>query len=81
LIGKFFHTHGAVDRFRTLAIACFAPATTLSVEALPFFRRTISTLFVPVVFSLLHRSSPTPSNSKPAEASSSQGLAAPAPAT
>ena len=38
-------------------------------------------LFVPVVFSLLHRSSPTPSNSKPEETSSSQGLAAPAPAT
>ena len=38
-------------------------------------------LFVPVVFSLLHRSSPTPSNLKPEETSSSQGLAAPAPAT
>ena len=38
-------------------------------------------LFVPVVFSLLHRSSPTPSNSKPEETNSSQGLAAPAPAT
>ena len=34
-------------------------------------------LFVPVVFSLLHRSSPTPSNLKPEETSSSQGLAAP----
>jgi len=38
-------------------------------------------LFVPVVFSLLHRSFPTPSNLKPEETSSSQGLAAPAPAT
>ena len=36
-------------------------------------------LFVPVVFSLLHRSSP--SNSKPEETNSSQGLAATAPAT
>src|SRR2546430_2723659 len=38
-------------------------------------------LFVPVVFSLLHRSSPTPSNLKPEETNSSQGLAAPIPAT
>ncbi len=38
-------------------------------------------LFVPVVFSLLHRSSPTPSNSQPEETNSSQGLAAPTPAT
>ena len=38
-------------------------------------------LLVPVVFSLLHRSLPTPSNLKPEETSSSQGLAAPAPAT
>src|SRR5205809_667213 len=34
-------------------------------------------LFVPVVFSLLHRSSPTPSNLKSDETNSSQGLAAP----
>jgi multidrug efflux pump subunit AcrB len=38
-------------------------------------------LFVPVVFSLLHRSSPTPSNSKPEGRNSSQGLASPTPAT
>ena len=43
---------------------------------------TVATLlFVPVVFSFLHRSSPTPSNSKPEETNSSQGLAAPASAT
>ena len=43
---------------------------------------TLATLlFVPVVFSLLHRSLPTPSNLEPEETSSSQGLAAPAPAT
>jgi len=43
---------------------------------------TVATLFfVPVVFSLLHRSSPTPSNSKAEETNSSQGLAAPASAT
>jgi hypothetical protein len=40
---------------------------------------TFATLFfVPVVFSLLHRSSPTPLNAKPEETNSSQGLAAPA---
>jgi multidrug efflux pump subunit AcrB len=38
-------------------------------------------LFVPVIFSLLHRSTPTPSNSKPEETNPSQGLAAPTPAT
>ncbi len=38
-------------------------------------------LFVPVIFSLLHRSTPTPSNSQPEETNSSQGLAAPTPAT
>ncbi len=38
-------------------------------------------LFVPVVFSLLHRSSPTPSNLKSEETNSSQGLAAPTSAT
>jgi Cu/Ag efflux pump CusA len=43
---------------------------------------TVATLlFVPVVFSFLHRPSPTPSNSKPEETNSSQGLAAPASAT
>jgi Cu/Ag efflux pump CusA len=38
-------------------------------------------LFVPVIFSLLHRSTPTPSNSQPEETNPSQGLAAPTPAT
>jgi multidrug efflux pump subunit AcrB len=38
-------------------------------------------LFVPVIFSLLHRSKPTPSNSQPEETNPSQGLAAPTPAT
>ena len=38
-------------------------------------------LFVPVVFSLLHRSAATPSNSRPEETNPSQGLAAPTPAT
>jgi multidrug efflux pump subunit AcrB len=43
---------------------------------------TVATLlFVPVVFSFLHRSSPTPSSSKPGETNSSQGLAAPASST
>ncbi len=37
-------------------------------------------LFVPVIFSLLHRSTPTASNSQPEETNSSQGLAAPTPA-
>jgi multidrug efflux pump subunit AcrB len=38
-------------------------------------------LFVPVIFSLLHRSSPTPSNAQREETNPSQGLAAPTPAT
>jgi Cu/Ag efflux pump CusA len=38
-------------------------------------------LFVPVVFSFLHRSSSTPSNTKPEETNSSQDWAAPNPAT
>jgi multidrug efflux pump subunit AcrB len=43
---------------------------------------TVATLlFVPVVFSFLHRSLPRPSSSKPEETNSSQGLAAPASST
>jgi multidrug efflux pump subunit AcrB len=38
-------------------------------------------LFVPVIFSLLHRSTPTPSNAQREETNPSQDLAAPTPAT
>jgi len=38
-------------------------------------------LFVPVIFSLLHRSSPTPSNAQREETNPSQGFAAPTRAT